>query len=190
MPDGVDPLAALIRYTTLRWLESAFPRGARVVAFGLEPEQVAYLRSRDVEVLGVDGQDDSEPADGACLAVMPADGARIGSSVGRRLRAGAPVRVCIPGRVSMAALIARALRGYGERRWNPSMADVLESLGPDFVWQRARGAGIVLPGGAHRAWAEAHPQLFAVLATLDAIVAPIPLLRAFSERIVVEGRRR
>jgi hypothetical protein len=191
MPEAApDPIAGLVSYTVLRWLEPAFVRGARVLTFGCDRELLAFLTARGIAVTAIDEAPDESMADGACLTPTPEQARRVAPVLVRRLPSGAPVRVCIPGRAPLAALVDRAVRGRGERRFCPSMDDVLESLGPEVIWERARGAGIVLPGPAHRAWAEAHPQAFALMAALDAVVAPAPLLRALSDRILIEGRRR
>src|SRR5262245_59263467 len=191
MPEAArDPIAGLVSYSILRWLEPTFVRGARVLTFGCDAELVRFLTARGIAVASIDDAGDPSMADGACLTPTPKDARRIAPMLARRLTSGAPLRVSIPGRVPLAGLIDRGLRGRGECRFCPSMDDVLESLGPDFVWDSARGAGIVLPGPTHRAWAAAHPQAFGLLAALDAVVAPVPLLRVFSERILASGRRR
>ncbi len=127
----------------------------------------------------------------------------VGEGLARVLRPGAGVLISLVGRWPLPALVERALTGRGDgfRRAArvggrtvpveyPRRREAQARLGPEFSWDRGYALGVVLPAPAHRAWVEAHPQAFALLAALENGVRRWPGLRDLGDHLVLVGRRR
>jgi SAM-dependent methyltransferase len=137
-------------------------------------------------------------------ALNCADLERVGRSLARALRPGAPLLVCLMGRWPLPAMLERALTGRGEARARavprvegipvparyPTPSQVRRLLGPAFEWAGAAAFGVLVPGPAHGAWAHRNPQTFGALAALENLVRAWPLLRHLGDHVVFEGVRR
>jgi SAM-dependent methyltransferase len=127
-----------------------------------------------------------------------------GRGLATTLGAGAPVLFSVMGRHPLPATIVHALRGRGRPRGGrvprvsgrevttdyPSPRRFRERLGPDFAWRSLRALGVLVPDPHLASWAERNPRLFAALASAEAQVRGLPLLRALGDHLVFEGQRR
>jgi SAM-dependent methyltransferase len=144
--------------------------------------------------------------DGACSnfgVLNCADVSAVGRRLARLLRRGAPVVFSVMGRSPLPATVYRALRGGGARRADgevpvggvpvpvryPRIADLCEALGAAFRWERFLGLGVCVPDPGRRAWVEAHPQAFGMLAMAERLVRGFPVLRTLGDHVVIEGVR-
>jgi len=144
--------------------------------------------------------------DGACSnfgALNCADTAAVGRRLALLLRRGAPVVFSVMARSPLPAAVYRALRGRGSRRRDgdvsvggipvpvryPRLADLCDSLGAAFRWERAAALGVCVPDPGQYRWVEAHPQAFGLLAMAERVVRTWPVLRTWGDHLVIEGVR-
>jgi SAM-dependent methyltransferase len=186
---GIDPSPAMIA----RARAKAAERGADRVRFEVK-------RAEDVADLPAT----YDAAYSNFGALNCADLERVGTGLGRTLRPGGPVMLCLFGRRPLPAMLERGLTGRGEARPRshprvggiavavsyPTRGQVVSLLGPAFEWRKAWALGVVVPGPGHADWAYRHPQAFGVLAAVESLLRAWPLLRDLGDHLVLEGRRR
>ena len=137
-------------------------------------------------------EDDEGPGQAALW--QPGTTSGVGERAARlreRLLPGAPVLVVLPGPHPLPAMLARALRGTGDRRGGGAgLRDMRAALGPGWEWRGAFALGALLPGPDDDEWAAAHPGAFGVLAIVEALTRRWPVVRGLGEILVLEGVRR
>jgi len=190
--------------------------GVRVFAVDVSPAMVeiarAKARERNIpssllsvevrtaeDVAGIDG-----PFDGAYSnfgALNCGDLAAVGRGLARVLEKGAPVLLSWMGPRPLPGVVRhgpRALRGGNRPRVGgvplavryPTLREVRDLMGPDFVWHDSFGLGVMMPAPEFPAWPVRHPGLLGVLAGLESVVRRWPLLRGLGDHLVIEGARR
>ena len=188
---GIDPSPAMIA----RARAKAAERGAAAARARFEVERAE------------DAGDLAGPYDAAYSnfgALNCADLERVGEGLGRALRPGAPVMLCLFGRRPLPAMLERGLTGRAGVRPRsqtraggmpfpvtyPTRSQVRRLLGPAFEWRKAWALGVIVPGPGHADWAFRHPQAFGLLAAIEGLVHAWPVVRDLGDHLVLEGRRR
>ena len=190
--------------------------GVRVFAVDVSPAMVEIARAKARErkvpstllsvevrsaedVAGIDG-----PFDGAYSnfgALNCGDLAAVGRGLARVLKAGAPVLLSWMGPRPLPGVLRygpRALRSGNRPHVGgvplsvryPSLREVRDLIGPDFVWRDSFGLGVMVPAPEFPAWPVRHPGLLGLLAGLESVVRRWPVLRGLGDHLVIEGARR
>ncbi|HVO11563.1 MAG TPA: class I SAM-dependent methyltransferase [Vicinamibacteria bacterium] len=121
-------------------------------------------------------------------AVAGIDLPSLGREVARVLRPGGRLVCVVPGAFPLRRLLARALRGRGERPDGASFTAWRRSFGATVSWRRARGFGILVPEA--ESGQRLPPLSIGLLAAAEHVLCRWPLLRALGERALHEGVRR
>jgi len=198
-------------------------RGVRVTAIDASAEMAGTARHKvaaagldgsvevhhlPVEELGTDAL--AGPFDGAfsdfgglnCVADLPA----VSRALGRRLRAGAPVLLCVMGPLVPWEWIfylgqgdpRRAFRRLrrGGVRWRgmtvryPSIRALRSAFSPEFRVMRTGAVGALLPPTYLEEWTRRHPRLLAGLARWERRLERVPPFPWLADHYLIEMERR
>ena len=195
-------------------------RGVRVLACDIAPRMIELARQRlgsaaelvDLRVMpseDIGTLDGDGPFDGAfsnfsglnCVEDLSA----VARNLGRLVKPGAPVLVCMIGRfVPWEILwflahgnIARAfqrlrVRGDagGVKVTYPSVTEIRRSFEPAFRLRRWKGLGIFVPPSYMERWARRFPRVTQSLAEVDRCITGVPVLRGMADFALLEFERR
>jgi ubiquinone/menaquinone biosynthesis C-methylase UbiE len=123
----------------------------------------------------------------------------------KRLKPGAPLLLCMMGRIALWEVLWFLLHGKPKQAfrrlrektasipkspelqiYRPTVEEICSQFAPSFRLRRWRGVGIAVPPSYMEHWARRFPRVIALLAALDRAIGGLPVFRNVADCVVLE----